>query len=196
MKLKQDKLLYSFGFNFNLRHCITEAVFRGKVEFVRDFHEYTYGEKVEYLAAVFTVGYSTVQRWLKAWNLTVTTPSGITPMPPVDELRRLREENPDATVAQLSALCGVSPDRLGRQLRRLHIVRFRVSNESVHAGVVKVRTGPFSTFGLTLTQGRALFLTLLPAEHPPFCPTSTYPARSTANPLHLNISWKWDLCKA
>ena len=123
----------------------------------------------------------------------------MTPMPPVDELRRLREEHPDATLAQLSALCGVSPERLGRavqvdpikltlkalerfilkhdkslsnlfqfcfkiylapphlgrQMRRLNIVRLRVSNEVVHAGVVKFRTGAFSSFGLTLTQGGA-----------------------------------------
>jgi hypothetical protein len=159
LKLKYDKPLSSFGFNFNLRHCITEKVFRRKVNYVRDFDEYTYYEKVEYLATVFKVGYSTVKRWLKAWNLTVTTPNGLTPMPPVDQLRRLRDEHPDAKLAQLSALCGVSPHRLGRQLRRLHIVRFRVSNESVHAGVEKVRTGPFSSFGLTLTQGRAFFFT-------------------------------------
>ena len=165
MKLKYDEPLSSFGFNFNLRHCITEDVSRGKVEYVRDFQEYTYREKVEYLAAVFKVGYSTVRRWLQAWNLTVTTPNGLTPMPPVDELRRLRDEHPDATLAQLSALCGVSPDRLGRLLRRRHIVRFRVSNESVHAAVEKVRTGPFASFGLTLTQGRAFFLTQVPFSH-------------------------------
>ena len=119
----------------------------------------------------------------------------MTPMPSVDEIRRLRE------LAQLSSLCGVSPERLGRavqvdpikltlkalelkrfilkhdkslsnlfqfcfkihlapphlgrQMRRLNIVRLRVSNEVVHAGVVKFRTGAFSSFGLTLTQGGA-----------------------------------------
>jgi len=80
-------------------------------------------------------------------------PSGVTPLPPADELRQMREEHPNDTLAQHATRYGVSTERLGRQMRRLCIVQLRVSQEDVHAAVLRTRTGPFSTLGATLTQG-------------------------------------------
>jgi len=137
--------------------------FRTDVEYLRGCELYTYREKIEHLAVKSGCSASTAARRLAEYNLSVTASSGggrggrvvEIPLPSADEIHILRENNPDATLAQLAAMCDVSTERFSRQVRRLGIVRPRVSQEDVHAAVLEVRVGPFSKFGATLTQGRA-----------------------------------------